>query len=112
MPNIDDYLRHELEGLNAKEVAELIRTEFKHGSTTFKYCLTDRESCAHTIESQTGSGTIGAEEISPIEFWGGPPNKRQFYRGSLLTYLCDLVLHNWVTTGNYNDLVGNYSGQF
>jgi hypothetical protein len=102
---IDNKLRHELEGLTAKEAAELICNEFNVGYESFTYILSDRKSCAKSILALPGADRISAEEISPIEFWGGPPTKRQFYRGTLLTWVCDLVLHAWATKGWYTDMV-------
>jgi len=33
-----------------------------------------------------------ASEIAPLTFWGGPPGKKQWYQGSLLTMLIDHIL--------------------
>jgi hypothetical protein len=102
---IDDKLRREFDGLTAKEAAELVCNEFDEGYTSFRYILTSRKSCAKSILNLPGADRISAEEISPIEFWGGPPDRRQFYRGTLLTWVCDLVLHAWSTKGYYTDMV-------
>ena len=38
-----------------------------------------------------------ARSIGPISFYGGPPNNRQWYRGSLLSFVLDGVFFRRVT---------------
>lgn len=108
MNRIDEYLRHELCDLSAKEAAEIICGEFHQGKVKFTYSLTGRKSCPVQIVKQKDSAVIAADEVSPIEFLGGPPHKLGLYKGSLLTWLCDLILYDWITKGNYAELVGSH----
>jgi len=39
-----------------------------------------------------GLQTVPACEVAPLSFWGGPPGKREWYDGSLLTMLMDAIL--------------------
>jgi hypothetical protein len=102
---IDAKLQRELEGVSAKEAAEIICNEFGRGEHLFTYALTERASTPKRVMEQKGVAGISAEEISPICFYGGPPGNRKFYRGTLLTWLCDLILFSWATEGNYADMV-------
>ena len=103
--NIDAKLLRELEGLSAKEAAEIIVNEFGDGDTIFYFALTGRPSCANMIMKNKDAGRILAEEISPIRFMGGPPNNRTWHKGTLLTWVCDLVLYAWTQTGAYAEMV-------
>jgi hypothetical protein len=103
--NIDAKLLRELEGLSAKEAAEIIANEFGDGETVFYFALTGRASCANMIAKNKDAHRILAEEISPIRFLGGPPNNRTWHRGTLMTWVCDLVLYAWVTNGAYAEMV-------
>jgi hypothetical protein len=103
--NIDSKLLRELEGLSAKEAAEIIINEFGDGETVFYFVLTGNASCANIIAKNKDAGRILAEEISPIRFLGGPPNNRTWHKGTLLTWVCDLVLSAWATNGAYAEMV-------
>jgi len=103
----DAKLQRELQGISAKEATEIICNEFHRGDYLFTYSLTDRVSTPKRLMEQKSIAGIGAEEISPISFYGGPPGHRKFYNGSLLTWLCDLVMYAWVTEGSYEDMVVN-----
>ena len=39
-----------------------------------------------------GLQTVLACEVAPLSFWGGPPGKRTWYDGSLLTVLADHIM--------------------
>jgi hypothetical protein len=103
--NIDNKLLQELEGLSAKEAAEIIMNEFGAGEDVFYFALTGKPSCANLIYKNKDAHRVLAEEVSPIRFLGGPPNKKQWYRGTLLTWVCDLVLNAWVKDGSYVEMV-------
>ena len=34
-----------------------------------------------------------------IKFFGGPPDKGRWYRGTVLSMLCDIILFDWATKG-------------
>jgi hypothetical protein len=103
--NIDSKLLRELEGLSAKEAAEIIANEFGDGETLFYFALTGRPSCANIIAKNKDAYRINAEEISPIRFMGGPPNNRTWHKGTLLTWVCDMVLYAWAKDGSYAEMV-------
>jgi hypothetical protein len=102
---IDDNLTRELSELSARDVGQLMEDEFGQGAVIFTYPLTGRTSCANDVVKQAGSHTILASEVSPISFYGGPPGKRQLFRGSLLTLAMDRILYNWTTKNLYTELV-------
>jgi len=108
MATFDTRLRHELAGMSAKEASEIICNEFNLGYLPLTFALTGKETCAHKIAQQKGAVTISASDISPIKFFGGPPNARGYYQGTLLTLVCDLVLFYWKTKGHYTDMVLGY----
>lgn len=102
---IDTKLRQELDNMSAYEAAEIISNEFGDGDTVFYFTLTGRPSCAKVIMNNKDSHRVLAEEISPIRFLGGPPNNRTWHKGTLLTWVCDLVLYAWAQTGAYAEMV-------
>jgi hypothetical protein len=108
MITFDSKLRQELAGMSAKEAAEIICNEFNLGHMPLIFALTGKETCAYKILQTKGAVTISASDISPIKFFGGPPNARGHYQGTLLTLVCDLVLFYWTTKHQYTDLVIGY----
>jgi hypothetical protein len=52
---------------------------------------------------------VPASTVAPLSFWGGPPGKKDWYEGSLLTFLVDRILNsadagNWGLLGRFFDL--------
>lgn len=102
---IERKLQRELEEMSAREIASLIESEFGLGKTSFRFDLTGRTSTPKKIRKHKSSGHIGAREISPIVFWGGPPGRQRHFKGSLLTWLYDLILYHYATHGEYAEMV-------
>jgi hypothetical protein len=106
---IDDNLRNELGEISAKDAADLLCTDFNRGDTIVTYLLTKTTTTARNIKKKVGSTTISADDVSPIVFWGGPPGNKRYYKGTLLTMLCDAILYDWATIGSYSELVVNHA---
>jgi hypothetical protein len=101
----DKYLLENLSQTTAYEAIELLCQEFGLGRSVISFLQTKNRAELRTFLTATYLDSMLASDIGPIEFWGGPPAGRRFLRGSLLTYLFDVILFNWAVGGNYADLV-------
>ncbi len=91
--------------ISAGEAIMLLCEEFGYSQTPFTFVTTSRRVTLQTLKNASCMGKIAAYSVGPIEFYGGPPGKRQYYVGSLLTMLYDAILYSWKTTGQYEELV-------
>ncbi len=102
---IDSNLIQELGEIGAGEAIELLCNEFHLDRAFISFVRTKRRSEIKTFLGVPGLNGVLAREFGPLQFWGGPPKARGFHTGTLLTYLCDAILYNWMVYGNYADLV-------
>ena len=102
---IDRNLLNELSEISAQEAIELLCTEFQLGRSWISFVRTRNRAELRTFLGATYMNNIAASEVGPIEFWGGPPEQKDYQTGTLLTYLCDAILYNWAVFGNYADMV-------
>lgn len=102
---IDSNLLKELADISAEDAVELLCTEFGFGHSWISFINTKNRAEIKSFLGAIYLRGISASEVGPIEFWGGPPNQKGYQRGTLLTYLCDVILLNWVLHGNYADMV-------
>jgi|WetSurMetagenome_2_1015567.scaffolds.fasta_scaffold02484_6 hypothetical protein len=102
---IYDNVLSNLEDISAADAVQLLCNEFYQARSVVVFHNTGNRVEVQNLLLSYGLGSIAASDVAPIEFWGGPPQERKHYNGSLLTYLCDLILYNWVVKGYYADLV-------
>lgn len=48
------------------------------------------------LQDFSGGNKLLASDVAPIEFYGGPPNRSAWYRGTLLTFLVDRILTTYL----------------
>ncbi len=99
------HLKHELQELSAIEVIALLCDEFHLDNTSITFS-SGKPIEIWRLRESIKDPTVGAEYISPIVFWGGPPGPFKKFQGSILTVLYDAILRAWIRTGAYADLVG------
>lgn len=103
--SIDTNLQTELADITVADAIGVLCRDLGMGNTGICLVATNKRV---VIRSYLGSVYLKdalAVNFGPIEFWGGPPNKRDYHRGSLLTLLCDSILFRWSVDGSYADLV-------
>ncbi len=104
-----DYILKNLENVTVLEALDILISDFYLGDEVILFNGTMRSVALKTLREEYSSlEGILAKWISPIKFWGGPGEIRDYYYGSLLTLLCDRVLNAWRKDGSYADLVESY----
>jgi hypothetical protein len=98
-----------LSDMSAAEVIDVLCHEFSAGRSTITFHNTGNRAEIRSFISAIYLTSVKASDVGPIEFWGGPPKKRDYYTGSLLTYLCDFILNRWKTNNEYADLITGYN---
>ena len=87
-----DFLKNQLENLTAVAAFDTLIQHFGRGNQTFLF-----NSTQHTVgdahkDFQACELTMRCSDFGYINFFGGPPHKGRWLRGTLLTMLCDAVL--------------------
>jgi hypothetical protein len=101
-----------IDKLSITDAIDILLHEFNLEHLAITFILTGRRyfleefKKAHPIKLLS---SVDACMCGPIEFWGGPPFQRNYYRGNLLTCVWDAILYTHFTQGNYADLVCNES---
>ncbi len=91
------------------EALDILIRDFYLGEEVILFNGTQRRVALKILREEYNSfDGILAKWVSPIKFWGGPPELRDYYYGSLLTLLCDKVLNAWRMDGSYADMVESY----
>ncbi len=100
------HLEREFGDAPAADVAELLMTEFNLGKAEVEFG-SGRKMNVEQILGVVSDHTVSARLISPIKFWGGPPNtEARRFTGSLLTMLFDRIMYLNAIDGSYAELVG------
>jgi hypothetical protein len=100
------HLEKELGEATAEEAALLLIQEFNLEKAEVEF-PSGRVIRIQEILDSVRKNTMSAKMVSPIKFWGGPPNRAaQHFQGSLLTMLFDRILYMNSINGEYSDLVG------
>jgi len=99
------HVLNELEEVSASEAVELLCQEFGLGHSCICFVNTQSRREVQTFLGASYMEGVAASAVGPIEFIGGPPDNRGLHTGSLLTYLCDVILYDWAILGAYTDLV-------
>ncbi|MFA5344722.1 MAG: hypothetical protein WC315_00370 [Candidatus Omnitrophota bacterium] len=102
---IDSNLLNELSEISAEDAIELLCTEFGLGRSWITFVNTHNRAEVKSFLGAIYLRGIAAADVGPIEFWGGPPTRKGYQKGTLLTYLCDAILLHWAIEGNYADMV-------
>ncbi len=88
---IETALRDKLSSLSAARVVNCLNYSFDAGFDEIEF-----QGMASTpislMSELPGLQAFKAEDVSPLSFWGGPPNKQAWYEGSLLTMLLDQIM--------------------
>ncbi len=86
-----EILMNHLKHMTAAKVLHYLKYTFKqaHRDIYMNNCETSPEIL---LSDLPGLGNMQAQEIAPIQFWGGPPYKRKMYTGTMLTLLLDEIL--------------------
>jgi len=103
----DTHLLAELSDISAYEAFDLLCTEFSLGGSCISFIRTRNRAEVRTFLTANYLQGVSASDVGPIEFWGGPPQKKSYYSGTLLTYLFDAILHSHALNGNYAELIQN-----
>lgn len=100
------HLEREFDNVTASEVAQLLLNEFNMDKAVIEFS-SGRKLTLIEILDTVNDNNIDARSVSPIKFWGGPPNgEAKQFTGSLLTMLFDQILYNHALDGSYAELVG------
>lgn len=100
------HLEREFGEATAEDVANLLITEFNLDAAEVEF-NSGRKMTVLQILGVVSDHTVSASCISPIKFWGGPPNgEARRFSGSLLTMLFDRIMYLNAIDGRYADLVG------
>lgn len=86
-----DTLGEKLKGLSAIRAVNYLNYSFDAGFEEIEMNEVKTSPTA-MMGDLPGLQTVPACEVAPISFWGGPPNKRTWYAGSLLTLLVDRIM--------------------
>jgi hypothetical protein len=101
-------LNKNLNGISAHEALELLVREFNRSGAMVIFPNERRATVSKLLGEDTKLKyweTIAAENFGPIVFWGGPPEDRRWFGGTLLTLLADTILYQNSITGEYADLI-------
>ncbi len=102
---IDTHLLKNLEGISAHDAIGMLCDDFGLGNAYITFTTTRNRAAIKSFISAIYLKDVDAKFVGPIEFWGGPPETKYYYTGTLLTLLCDAILNHWSKTGGYADLV-------
>jgi hypothetical protein len=75
------------------------------GDTRVCFIRSKNRESLNSFKNKTGLQDLLATDFGPIEFYGGPPGLRDYYKGNLFTLLCDGILNNWARFGTHIALV-------
>jgi hypothetical protein len=102
---ICDLLSEKLKGLSAMRAVNYLNYSFDAGFEEIEMNGV-KSSPTVLMGDLPGLQTVPAYEVAPLSFWGGPPTKRGWYDGSLLTMLVDHIMRA-AETGNVG-LLGRF----
>jgi hypothetical protein len=100
-------LEREFKQLSALDVVDMLIDEFQLGKAEIEF-QTGRRITIVQLHGILHDSTvsISPQQISPIQFFGGPPSDfARKYTGSILTLLIDRILYLNAINGAYADLV-------
>lgn len=86
-----DTLRDKLHGLSAMRAVNYLNYSFDAGCEEIEINGV-KSSPTILMDTLPALQTALACEVAPLSFWGGPPGKRTWYEGSLLTLLVDHIM--------------------
>ncbi|MFA5344719.1 MAG: hypothetical protein WC315_00355 [Candidatus Omnitrophota bacterium] len=90
-PTLYTALREKLSKLSAARAVNYLNYSFDAGFEEIE--INGVKSTPVALMSDLpGLQTVLACEVAPLSFWGGPPGKRTWYDGSLLTLLADHIM--------------------
>jgi hypothetical protein len=102
---IDYHIKKYIEGCSAYDAINLLCEEFGKGQSTITFLLSGQRREIRSFLTAQHLAALQPDDLGPIEFWGGPPNKRASYKGTILTMLCDAVLYSFALHGYYAEMV-------
>jgi hypothetical protein len=102
---IDDHIKSYLDGCTAADAINLLCEEFGKGRTVVTFIKSGQRRELQSLAEASHLHSLAPEDLGPIEFYGGPPNNKKYYCGTLLTMLCDAVLYNHAMYGHYEEMV-------
>ncbi len=86
-----DTLRDKLRGLSAMRAVNYLNYSFDAGFEEIEMNGV-KSSPTALMGDLPGLQTVLACEVAPLSFWGGPPGRRTWYEGSMLTMLVDHIM--------------------
>lgn len=110
MKDFDAILLRHLRGMTFEDTLSLLFDEFNDTCVVVTWVYNKQTMSLGNLAKIRQYHGMDAECVGPIEFWGGPPTKRQHFKGSLLTLLCDRILYCWSVNGEYCNLVQSLPG--
>ena len=101
-----ETLEKNLKGMTAKDVLDILITDFLAGQETICFLGTKRTVTIQNLRNEYEhlDGVL-AKFIGPLSFKGGPKSRSTSYTGNLMTVLMDYILIEWLYTGAYADMV-------
>lgn len=104
-----EFITQNFDDISAIDAISILINEFTMGTEVIMFNGTQRNVSIQDLESEYQNlPLVLAKYVSPIKFWGGPGELRDYYTGSLMTLLCDRILNAWCYKGLYTDLVESY----
>jgi hypothetical protein len=88
---IEVDLAEKLGGMSASRAVNYLNYSFDNGLEEILMNGT-RTTPIALMGELPGLHSVPASEVAPIAFWGGPPGKRGWFDGSLLTLLIDRIM--------------------
>jgi hypothetical protein len=95
-PTVIAQLTARLSDMSGPRAANHLCYTFKRGSYPIILAGVST-TVAKLVDDFDGFEYINAKDIGPIRFYGGPPQKRKWYSGSLLSILVDAVLESYAS---------------
>ncbi len=104
-----EIITQNFDDLTVIDALDILINEFGMGDEDIMFNGTHRTVSINDLRVEyCDMHSVLAKYISPIKFWGGPGELRDYYMGSLMTLVCDRVLNAWRYKGMYSDLVESY----